>query len=274
MARSYEKFFKINEVRETELASLRNKLQFPVNAYVKENGFLAIVSYDYNKDDLFIASKSTNKGAYVDYIKEQLSQYYLKVLEYLKHYYENGIHRSLVFECIDIEHDPHIIKYNNSTIILLDIIENKITFNATSYVMTVNEASEFIGCPEKERAFVLKDWDAFRDLYNQTQDEDYKYNGSYIEGFVFTDSTGFMTKCKTGYYNLWKQLRGVAEQTLRCGYITRTGGLTTAVANTFYGFLKTLYNQDYNKETKTYPYKTDIISLRDKFIGNILRVIE
>ena len=72
MARSYEKFFKINEVHETELANLKQRLQFPVTAYVKENGFLAIVSYDYNKDDLFIASKSTNKGDYVEYIKKAL----------------------------------------------------------------------------------------------------------------------------------------------------------------------------------------------------------
>ena len=55
-ARSYEKFFKINEVRETELAALKSRLQFPVKTYVKENGFLAIVSYDYNSDDLFIAA--------------------------------------------------------------------------------------------------------------------------------------------------------------------------------------------------------------------------
>ena len=39
MARSYEKFFKINEVRETEMIALKNRLKFPVKAYVKENGF-------------------------------------------------------------------------------------------------------------------------------------------------------------------------------------------------------------------------------------------
>ena len=70
IARSYEKFFRINEVHETELANLKQKLVFPVTAYVKENGFLAIVSYDYKNDDLFIASKSTNKGDYVDYINK------------------------------------------------------------------------------------------------------------------------------------------------------------------------------------------------------------
>lgn len=58
-ARAYEKFFNINERKETKLNMLQNKLQFPVTAYVKENGYLGIVSYDEYNDDLFIASKST-----------------------------------------------------------------------------------------------------------------------------------------------------------------------------------------------------------------------
>ena len=74
-----------------------------------------------------------------------------------------------------------------------------------------------------------------------------------------------MTKCKTGYYNLWKKLRGVADQTLRCGHINKTGMLTSSIENLFYGYCRELYNNDYNRDTKEYPYKTDIISLREKF---------
>lgn len=43
VARSYDKFFNINERPETILNNLQYKLQFPVVAYVKENGFLGIV---------------------------------------------------------------------------------------------------------------------------------------------------------------------------------------------------------------------------------------
>lgn len=270
MARSYEKFFKINEVRETELASLKQRLKFPVQAYVKENGFLAIVSYDYNKDDLFIASKSTNKGNYVEYIKKQLEPYKDKLLEQLRTHYNFGLMTgngslSYVFECIDIENDPHIIKYDSSKIVLLDVILNDLSFATYSYE-DLKIAAQLIGCPVKEKAFELKDWDEFRSLYNQAQDEEYKYKGNYIEGFVFVDANGFMTKCKTGYYNLWKKLRGVSEPTLRCGYITKTGMLTSSLENMFYGFLRELHNRDYNKDTKEYPYKTDIISLRERFL--------
>lgn len=270
MARSYEKFFRINETRETELASLKEKLVFPVSAYVKENGFLAIVSYDYNKNDLFIASKSTNKGDYVEYIKKQLEPYKEKIKEFLKAQYEEdpelhiSMPRSLVFECIDIENDPHIIKYDSNKIVLLDCIHNTLDYCADKYEF-LKMIANTIGCPVKEKAFELKDWDAFRSLYNEVQDEEYKYKGNYIEGFVFVDQNGLMTKCKTAYYNLWKKMRGVADCTLRCGYITKTGMLTSSFENIFYGYCRKLYNTDYNKDTKTYPYKTDIISLRDKF---------
>ena len=274
IARSYEKFFKINEVRETELASLKDRFVFPVTAYVKENGFLGIVSYDYNNDDLFIASKSTNKGDYVEYFKTLLEPYREKILTLLRHDYMSvktedkpfAKPYSLVFECVDPVNDPHIIKYEKGKVVLLDIIKNDLEFKTYDYKDLCYIAS-YIGCPVKELAYTIKDWDAFRDLYNQVQDEEYKYHDEYIEGFVFTDATGFMTKCKTGYYNLWKKLRGVADQTLRCGYITKTGMLTSSTENLFYGYCRELYNNDYNRDTKEYPYKTDIISLREKFLN-------
>lgn len=264
IARSYEKFFKINEVPQTDLAVLRDKLKFPVTAYVKENGFLAIVAYDYNHDDLFIASKSTTKGDYVEYIKEQLNPYRENLLNYLRNSYNNNEPISLVFECEDIEHDPHIIEYSENHLVLLDAIKNTIDYKALPYEVLCDIAKE-IGCQVKEKAFEIKTWEDFRSLYANVQDYEYTYNDRYIEGFVFTDASGFMTKCKTAYYNEWKKLRSVADSTLRCGYITRTGMLINALENKFYGFCRDLYNNYYDRVEKKYPFKTDIISLRNKF---------
>lgn len=262
MARSYEKFFKIGEVAQTDLAVLKQKLAFPVKAYVKENGFLAIVSYDYKNDDLFIASKSTNKGDYVEYIKAQIDPYREKLLE---HFRTAATSQSYVFECIDIEHDPHIIKYTENKLVLLDIIFNDLRFATVPYNLLVEDA-KWLGCPVKELAYEFKDWDSFRQFYSDIQEEDYKYNNEYVEGFVFVDSTGFMTKCKTAYYNEWKKLRGVADQTLRCGYIVKTGMLINSLENMFYGFCKNIFNTERDPDTKTYSTKTDIISLRDRFL--------
>ena len=99
-------------------------------------------------------------------------------------------------------------------------------------------------------------------------DEDWKYNHKYIEGFVFTDQTGFMTKAKTTCYNFWKFMRGVADVTLRAGYYRRTGALQSAQANYFYGFCRDLFRADRDAETREYPYKTDIITLREKYYNS------
>lgn len=270
MARSYEKFFRINEVRETEMVALKNRLKFPVKAYIKENGFLGIVSYNYKTDDLFVATKSSDKGDCAEYFKVLLEPYKEKILKVLKEYYserDDFPSISLVFECVDQEHDPHIIKYDESGIYLLDIIYNQLAFTTFAYAKLQEIAAE-IGCKVKELAYTIKDYDEFRDIVNKADDEDYKYNGNYIEGFVFVDQNGFMTKLKTGYYNFWKHMRCVADSTLRCGYYGRMGSLLTVQGNQFAAFCKECFNKDRDKETKSYPYKTDIISLREKFLFN------
>ena len=268
MARSYEKFFRINEVRETEMIALKNRLKFPVKAYVKENGFLGIVSYNYKTDDLFIATKSSDKGDCAEYFNKILEPYKETILKQLRYYHEIDTDLSLVFECIDVENDPHIIKYEKSTLVLLDAIYNKLNFETVPYDNLVDFAKTKIGCPVKELAYTIKDYDEFRDLVNRANDEDFKYNGNYIEGFVFVDQNGFMTKLKTNYYTFWKHMRSVADSTLRCGYYRRMGSLLTVQSNQFVAFCKECFNKDRIKETKSYPYKTDIISLREKFLSS------
>ena len=63
-------------------------------------------------------------------------------------------------------------------------------------------------------------------------------------------------------------MRGVADITLKCGHYRRTGAFQTPMSNNFYGFCKKCFDEDRQAETKDYPYKTDIISLRDKFLNN------
>lgn len=50
-ARAYDKFFNIGECAQTNMGSLQEKLRFPVSVYVKENGFLGIVSYNEYEDE-------------------------------------------------------------------------------------------------------------------------------------------------------------------------------------------------------------------------------
>lgn len=132
-ARAYDKFFNINERPETKFDMLQYKLQFPVTAYVKENGFLGIVSYNEYEDDLLIASKSTLDSQFAQWFREML---YEKVpaeniQEMKKYIKEHNV--SFVFECVDMKNDPHIIEYPNSELFLLDIVQNDMNFSKYEY---------------------------------------------------------------------------------------------------------------------------------------------
>lgn len=258
-ARAYDKFFNVNERPETKFDMLQHRLRFPVTAYVKENGFLGIVSYDEYEDDLFIASKSTIDSQYALWFREMLyekvtPENIAKLKEYVK---EN--HVSFVFECVDMKHDPHVIDYPESGLYLLDIVYNQMDFAKYEYDDMCHIAEQF-GLTHKERAFEIADWQEFYDWYYQVLEEDYEYQGRRIEGFVIEDSTGFMTKLKLAYYNFWKFMRGVAHETIRKGHIAKTSLLTTPTANEFYAWARKLHEVE---DTDSVP--RDICTLRSLF---------
>lgn len=258
-ARAYDKFFNINERPETKFDMLQHKLQFPITAYVKENGFLGIVSYNEYEDDLLIASKSTLDSNFAQWLKEML---YSKVSteninnmkEYIK---ENNV--SFVFECVDMKNDPHIIEYPESNLYLLDIVYNQMDFAKYEYDDMCHIANQF-GLTHKEKAFEIANWQEFFDWYYDILEEDYEYKGRVIEGFVIEDSVGYMTKLKLAYYNFWKFMRGVAHEAIRKGYISKTSALTTPTANEFYAWVRKLHD---SKDIENAP--RDICTLRSMF---------
>ena len=240
-ARAYDKFFNINERPETKFDMLQYKLQFPVTAYVKENGFLGIVSYNEYEDDLFVASKSTIDSQFAQWFKDMLyekvsSENLIKMKEFIK---ENNV--SFVFECVDMKNDPHIIEYPESELFLLDIVRNDMEFSKYEYDQMVDIANQF-GLTHKEKAFEIATWQEFYDWYYDILEEDYEYNGRKIEGFVIEDSVGYMTKLKLAYYNFWKFMRSISHEAIRNGYIRKTSALTTPTANEFYAWVRKLHD--------------------------------
>ena len=250
VARSYDKFFKINEVEETQAIFLKSKLQYPVNVYVKYNGYLGIIGYDKESDNLIIASKSSLNGEHVQYFKDLLKD---KDLESIKEYVKEN-NCSMVFEVIDIVNDPHIIKYDKSDIILLDIINNSMEFKKLPYDELQKVADRF-KFTVKERAIVLNSTQDFWNWYYEVTQEEYKYKDTYIEGFVVEDANGFIVKIKLDYYNNWKFMRSVLNETKKQGYIGRTSKLTTKFHNDFYNWCKN--NRD--------NLPDNIIAARDMF---------
>lgn len=258
-ARAYDKFFNVNERPETKFEMLQHKLQFPVTAYVKENGYLGIVSYDEYKDDLFIASKATIDSQFAQWLKEML---YSKVskdnLQNIKNYAKDN-NVSFVFECVDMKNDPHIIDYPESKLVLLDIVRNQMDFSKYEYEDMCHIADKF-GLIYKERAFEIANWQEFFDWYYEILEEDYEYNGRKIEGFVIEDSIGYMTKLKLTYYNFWKFMRSISHKTIRQGYVSKTSAFTTPLANEYYAWVKTLHDV---KDKDSLP--KDICTLRRLF---------
>lgn len=259
VARSYEKFFNINQREETKLDTLQRTLEFPVAAYVKENGFLGIVSWNEYTDDLFITSKSDPEGEFSEWLRDMV---YTKIseenLEKMKKYIkENDV--SFVFECCDMEHDPHIIDYPESKLVLLDIVYNTMDFQKYNYEDMAHVGRD-LGLTIKKQAYELSTWQEFYDWYFEVLEEDYEYRGYKIEGFVIEDANGYMVKLKLAYYNFWKFMRGIAHETLKKGCTNRTSLLTTPVANEFYAWCKKQFE---NGKADELP--RDIITLRKMF---------
>ena len=210
VCRGYDKFFAVDEVEETMYHNLKEKLVFPVEAYVKENGFLGMVSFNKEKDELFITTKSdpTGKaaGCFKDMLYKKLSEETIESLKkYLKEHSE-----TLVFECVDQVNDPHIIDYEDSEVYLLDIIKNEFDFQKKSYEELLAFAAAYHLQPKK-LVFKFNTYDEFdawyQNLLKSDQNGTYTYNGKPIEGFVLEDTNHFMFKLKLNYYKTWKRRR-------------------------------------------------------------------
>ena len=182
-----------------------------------------------------------------------------KIKDYIK---ENNV--SFVFECCDMENDPHIIEYPESKVVLLDVVKNQMKFEKLSYDELFQLATK-LGIKVKEKAFVIESWEDFYAWYNEVTTEGYKYKGNDIEGFVIEDSVGYMTKLKLFYYKYWKKLRGVAQSVLRYGNYKWTGSLLTREENEFLGWCKSTFLNMTPEEKEAAKSYANICNLRKKF---------
>lgn len=259
VARAYNKFFNINERPETKFDMLENRLAFPVTAYVKENGFLGIVSYNEEDDSIFVTTKSSPDGDFATFLKDMIARKMEpSAIEAMKAYAKE-CDVSFVFECVDMTNDPHIIDYKTDQLFLLDIVHNDMEFRKYNYEDMCTVAGS-LGLQHKEKAYVIESWQEFFDWYYNVTDEDYEYNGRKIEGFVIEDANGYMVKLKLHYYNFWKFMRNVSHEAIRFGYIRKTAALTTALSNQYYGWVRTLHDAE-NPES----VPKDICTLRRMF---------
>lgn len=260
VARSYNKFDYVGSQLCPELPELKEKLKFPLTAYIKENGFLGLLSYDEYTDDFRFCSKSMVGGEFADWFREIFYKSTTErnrkdILTYLK---EKNV--TFVFEVIDPVRDPHIIEYDKAKIVLLDIIKNQLAYESLGYIEIWDRGYE-LGLNRKQKTVRLGNWEQFCDWYDEVQKPGYKLHGDYIEGFVVHDANDFMFKIKTDFYVYWKKLRPIIAEVWHKGYIEGTGRLTDETQNKFYGFLRDLWAETEDKAN----LPKDIVTLRRMF---------
>lgn len=212
IARSYNKFFNLDEREETKYENLKEKLNYPAYFYLKYNGFLGILSIC--NDEFIFGTKSQLSGDFSDYFKNIFYKLFnKKQRDAIKKRLINN-NSSMVFEVIDSINDKHIIEYKEDKLILLDEIYNSINYSKVNY----DELKEFAdknNIEIKELVYLVNSVDEFEEKFNIIKQDDFKLNNHFVEGFVVEDSIGFMFKYKTYYYKKWKLLRSKMESAIK-----------------------------------------------------------
>lgn len=210
VARSFDKFFEIDDKRFYTEERIKEEIVFPVEAYRKENGFLAMLGYDNQSKNLLFCTKSNIGGDFARnferiFRKIVPEKKFGEIAEYLR-----SVNATLVFEVVDPINNAHIIRYKEETVFLLDVVFNNFEFGCVSYKELQSIADKF-GLPCKKLCYTITNFGELQDLYEQAQNYDYTYENEPIEGFVLRDAALHMYKIKTNYYKFWKYMRNIKQ---------------------------------------------------------------
>lgn len=239
VARGYDKFFNIGERDETSLAALTTTMQYPITVYYKENGYLGLLSYDKENDDLLFCTKSMIGGEYAEHFKELFYKqkcYKDAALVKVKEGY------TLLFEVIDPEFDPHIINYEQPRLYLLDVVKNNMESQFEEY-SAVHFLSWQIECNCKVPATTITSARELIQFVEDVQNENTDLPLDH-EGYVLEDANGYRVKLKTPYYLKWKKLRGMLPSIKKYGKLLNTSMLHDPEMIYFYDFVRKLYEKD------------------------------
>ena len=190
VGRGFKKFFEVGQTPDSTLESLG----YPVKAYIKHNGFLGITFYDKVNDRIKIYSKGggpeysqlahdriVDTGTY-----DQLERFYS---------HPENQHLSVLFEIVDPVNDPHIVKYEDSYVYPLAVVNNDMNGRVNL------ENSEKFWDIDRWLAFTANDAD---ELW--TKIDEFERDYPTLEGLVLYGQAK-MLKVKTPFYHKAKELR-------------------------------------------------------------------
>lgn len=197
VGRGFKKFFYDGQTKESTL----DNLEFPVKAYMKHNGFLAIAFKDSDTGKIHIMSKGG--GEYHSKIARDVitsdkssNERYDTAMDELKALLNEYPNVSVLFEIIEPNLDPHIVKYTKPQAIPIAIVENTEDGRVEPLSPAKNPV-EFTAYTKQGLDSMLEQW--LND--NPT-----------TEGLVLYGANGLMIKEKTDFYNKAKELRKAMEK--------------------------------------------------------------
>ena len=193
VGRGFPKFFALGETK-TEAEDIAS-FTYPVHAYEKWNGFLAIAFYT-KEDGLIITNKSGAENIYDTInIANSVVAKTPGLKDKLYNFLSSHTNMSVTLEIIaPTENDSHIVYYTKDIAVPLSIIDNKSGDILTDYdeefgikpVATLNNQKELI------------------DFINKTKHDE----ENLTEGYVLRGANGYQLKLKTPFYLRAKSVRG------------------------------------------------------------------
>lgn len=197
VGRGFKKFFYDGQTEESTL----DNLEFPVKAFKKHNGFLGIAFKDSDTGKIHIVSKGG--GEYHSKIARDViasdksnNERYDTVMDELKALLNEYHNVSVLFEIIEPNLDPHIVKYTKPQAIPIAIVENT-EDGRVEPISPAKNPVEFTAYTKQGLDSMLEQW--LND--NPT-----------TEGLVLYGANGLMIKEKTDFYNKAKELRKAMEK--------------------------------------------------------------
>lgn len=262
VARSYPKFFNLEERPETQMRNLRRTLQFPLKLWVKENGYLGILGWDHLAEEpgLFFASKSTPEGDFARWFREIFEADAGERGSQRAADLVSNRNLSLIFEVIDPDRDPHMIAYERPHVVLLDAIHRAEQLSRIDHG-ELKQIAAALNVRVKQSGPNLPDWQQFEGWMKSVhaQGRYFQWKGQDIEGFVVEDAAGFMFKMKLEFYSFWKAMRSHRDRlrkTRETGKPSPLPRFEDAEALAFHNWLATQPTESLSK---------DIITLRRAF---------
>lgn len=198
------------------------------------NWFIGALCDNYNinlEEDDYCCSQCNYNNTYTKiynwYVSDEIHNWYTydKIADSNRKYVLNELNKILkekleplieedytyIFECIDPINDPHIIKYESSKVVLLDVVKNSLEEDNFKSYEELIRISNILCVPVKQKELEFNTWEEFEKWKVEFTTGITQWDCKH-EGYVLVDQNNFRVKFKSSFYQFWKNMRGLKER--------------------------------------------------------------